>query len=172
MKRRFAMHRTRNVLLPVLLLVFGALAASAAGKPGDYLTRDGKLKEKLVLTDLQGGFAGFNGPKITIEPSGKWTRAKLVARRETVEKTGVLSKDQLATLAKELARYDLRALKSHKESRGANPHVVTLTFGKKEVRLTLKTGAALPKPGKTVPGRFGGIATAVEKLIAPKKAPK
>jgi hypothetical protein len=71
-------------------------------------------------------------------------RARLVGAKATVEKTGAVSKEQLATLAKELARYELRDLPSEGKPT-VNAHLVTIKFGKQEVTLMLGAGEALPK---------------------------
>src|SRR5438445_11431654 len=90
-------------LLVLLLLV---PAGPAASKPEDYLTKDGNLRHKLEVSDLQGGFVGFVGPKTAIEPSGKFTGFKMIGTKEMEEKTGKLSKAQRTDRAQDLAHFD------------------------------------------------------------------
>jgi hypothetical protein len=158
------------------LLVLVALGLPATGpaadKPEDYLTKAGLLTDTLSVTDLQGGFAGFTGRKITVEPSGKWTIATVFNRKEEVKASGELNAKQIADLAKELARFELRSLPDEGRPVGANPHIVTVAFGKRQARLVLRTGAPVPPAdAATVPGRFGGIARAVEAVARPAKKP-
>ena len=46
-------------LLVAAFPVLGLSVVQAGEKPGDYLTKDGKLKEPIEVRELQGGFAGF-----------------------------------------------------------------------------------------------------------------
>jgi hypothetical protein len=148
-----------------------ALAAGSQAQEKAPLVKDGKLTRKVVLTDLQGGFAGFTGHRWTIEPSGKYIVASVRNERDTVLKKGELSDKQYATLAKELARYKLEALPAKAGGRPmANPHRVLIEVGKRKCELTLRAGAPLPKPDpKTVDGRFGGAVSAVSKVLPPRK---
>jgi hypothetical protein len=151
-----------------LLAALGALASAADA--GDYLTKDGTLKEPLEIKDVQGGVVGFTGKAWAIESSGDWKLFKVVGEKTEVEQKGTLSKDQLAALAKELARDDLAGLLGKTEGKPTvNPHVVTIKWAKKEAILNLGPGEVLPKPdATTVPGRFAGIVPAVADLA---KAP-
>ena len=113
---------------------------------------------------------GSDAAKITVEPSGKWTIAAVFNRKETVKQSGELDKKQLADLAKELARYDLRSLPGEGRPGGANPHLVTVAFDKRSARLVLWVGAPLPPAdAATVPGRFGGIVRAVASIASAEK---
>src|SRR5262245_13578171 len=119
---------TRNMI--VALTVVGALAALARGDsmPGDYLA-DGQFKHAIVIRDVQGGFAGFTGRMWQIEPDGSWSTGTVFNQKIKVEHKGKLTKDQLAGLAKDFAKYDLAALKDMGKA-NVNPHVVTITWGK------------------------------------------
>jgi hypothetical protein len=155
--------------LSCLSLLALALALRAADKPEDYLTKDGELKERIEVIDVQGGFAGFTGNAWTIEPSGKWTTARVFNQKRDMEKSGELTKDQLAKLAKELAAHEASSLKAIGKTT-TNPHVVTVKWGKSEAAFTLAPGGALPKPGTdSVEARYAGIAKAVKDIIAEKK---
>jgi hypothetical protein len=155
--------------LACLSLFALALPLRAADKPEDYLTKDGELKEKIEVVDVQGGFAGFTGTAWTIEPSGKWTTARVFNQKRDMEKTGALTKDQLAKLAKELAAYDLSSLKGFGKP-VTNPHQVTVRWGKQEATLIVAPGGALPKPGTdSLDARYAGIASAVKDVIGEKK---
>jgi hypothetical protein len=159
-----------SLLCGVLLTVL-ATAARAEDKADDFLTKDGMLKEALMIKDVQGGFAGFTGKAWTIQPNGEWTLANVFNEKLTVDQKGTLTKEQLATLAEELAKYNLSSLETKSEGKAmANPHNVLIKWGKREVTLTLGAGEALPKPDKSaVPGRYAGIAAAVADLCKAKK---
>jgi hypothetical protein len=158
-----------------LFLTAAALGAGAGVQPSDYLTKDGQLRQALEVRDVQGGFAGFTGRQWTVEPSGKWTVHRVLNKPVEVEGKGELSKEQLASLAAELARYGLKDLPSVKPGQPmANPHVVTIKFGKQTASLTLGAGQSLPKvdpnkPRATIQGRYSGIVEAVRKLLPVKK---
>ena len=50
-----------------------------------------------------------------------------------------------------------------------NPQIVTISHGKKNARLILRAGEALPKPdADSVEGRYGGIAHVVQKFLREK----
>ncbi|MCI0460043.1 MAG: hypothetical protein L0Z62_24085 [Gemmataceae bacterium] len=181
----------RTPLMACLLLAAAALSApltlpspseggegrvrGAGEQASDYLTKDGQLRQALEVRDVQGGFAGFTGRQWTIEPSGKWTVHRVLNKPVEEEGKGELSKEQLAALAAELARYGLKDLPTKKLGRPmANPHEVTIKFGKQTARLTLGAGQPLPKidpnkPRATVEGRYSGIVQAVQKLLPVKK---
>src|SRR5947207_3248040 len=111
--------RTSMTLFAALgLLFFVALSAHA----DDYLTKDGKLTEKLKIVQLQGGFAGFTGTETTIEPDGTWTTASVFQRKTTPKSNGKLTAKQRETLAGILKKYDLAKLpEAAGKSPGANP---------------------------------------------------
>ncbi len=167
---------SRTPLTACLLLAAAALSAGAGEQASDYLTKDGQLLQSLEVRDVQGGFAGFTGKQWTVEPSGKWTVQRVRNKPIEVEGKGELTKEQLAALAAELARYGLKGLPDSKPARPmANPHVVTITFGKQKATLTLGAGQALPKadptkPRATTEGRYAGLVEAVQKLLAVKKS--
>ncbi len=141
------------------------VAGLAAGE--DYL-KDGKLTERLVVKDVQGGFAGFTGTQWTVQPDGKWEEARVFNRKVEVKRSGTLGKKELAALADELKKYDPATLKDTGKV-SANPHVVTVGYGKHSAKLNLRAGAPLPKPdAKTAEGRFAGVVAAVRSAI-PKK---
>jgi hypothetical protein len=134
--------------------------------------RDAALM-RLEIKDVQGGFAGFTGQLWVIEPSGQWSRSRVFNEKIEVEQKGMLSKDELAKLARALARYDPATLKSTGKV-GVNPHVVTIKYGPNEASLTLGAGAPLPKVDPkndkpSLPERYSGIVTAVMELVKEKK---
>jgi len=116
------------------------------GDASKYLDEEGKLKRTLVFKDAQGGFAGFSGHILTIEPDGSWQRQPFLNEdvREA-DQQGMLSANQLANLAHKFEQHDLLGLpeKIGKDV-GANPHVFSISFGKKQTSLTLMPGAELP----------------------------
>jgi hypothetical protein len=149
-------------------IVFVLFALPATAKDDD--TKNDRLSDPLEIVDVQGGFAGFTGTFWKIEPSGKWTSGRVFKQKHEVKQTGQLDKEQVSNLAKQLAKYDLKTLKSMKGRPTANPHIVTIKFGKQEVSLTLNAGDSLPKPDATsVPGRYAGIVEAAKQLLKAKK---
>jgi hypothetical protein len=150
-----------KTLIPCLvLLVLGVPAGADDTKAA--------LKETLTVKDVQGGFAGFTGKQWTVEPSGKWKVYEVFNERLTEKAGGELKKEQLTELARELEKYRLADLSS-KGKETTNPHVITISQGKKSVRLTLPPGDSLPKPDAgSVEGRFSGVASAVQKLLREK----
>jgi hypothetical protein len=149
-------------------IVFVLFVLPAAAK--DDYTRNDRLSDTLEIVDVQGGFAGFTGTFWKVEPSGKWTSGSVFRQKHEVKQTGQLNKEQVSNLAKQLTKYDLKTLKSMKGRPMANPHVVTIKFGKQEVSLTLNTGDPLPSPDATsVPGSYAGIVEAAKQLLKAKK---
>lgn len=151
--------------LTLVLLGLGVLSLQADSTPEDYLTKDGKLKSAIEIRDVQGGFAGFTGTQYAIQADGKWTISRVFNRKLTEQKNGTLKAEELKTIAQALAKYDLKNLKSMGRAM-ANPHVVTITFGKQKAELTLKAGQPLPGADPaTIPGRYSGVVGVVKKLI-------
>lgn len=155
------MRITSSIIL-VSVLATGSLLAK------DYLTRDGQLTQQLKVIQLQGGFAGYSGVQFTIAPDGSWTSESIFNEKKTPKNKGKLSEKDLAKLAAILEKYDLAKLpeKSGKEP-GANPHIVTIEFGKQKARLV---GQVPPKPDPknptaTVERRFAGIWQGVVGLL-------
>jgi hypothetical protein len=148
-----------TAILAVVVLVLLGGPGPAESKPEDYLSRDGKLKEKLEVWQMWGITRSHT---VVILPSGKWTcttENSLVDTNHT--SNGQLSKKQLASLARELARYDLRTLKHHNTNPRGRRYRVLIRYGKKEVVMVLGDREPLPKSDpRTLPGRFGGIVRA------------
>jgi hypothetical protein len=155
----------------VLLAVTAApQAGRAEGKPEDYLTKDGALKHPLEVSGLRGGFAGFTGTRLVVQPNGEWALARVARGKDTITAKGKLARAQLAALAEALAKYDLQTLKDVERPAGANPHVLEVRFGKKVAKLTLGAGRPLPKAGThSLPARFVGILAAARAVTAAKK---
>jgi hypothetical protein len=157
------MFRTIALTLSAALLVLPLSAAS------DYLTKEGKLTEKLVVKDVQGGFVGFTGKQYTIDPDGSWDESTVKGIRLRTIRSGTLTKTQLAKLAEALKKYDVSTLKNEGKPM-ANPRVIGVTYGKTTAELNLPGGAKPPKPDtREVAGRFAGILTAVRATIPAKK---
>jgi hypothetical protein len=149
----------------VITLCLGLLVCALSSRGDDTKAT---LKETLTIKDVQGGFAGFTGDQWTVEPSGKWSIATVFNERLTEKAKGMLTREQMTGLVKELEKYQLASLRNKGEE-GTNPHVVTIRHGKKEVHLILPTGDALPKPDATsIEGRYAGIAAAVQRLLKAK----
>ena len=128
-----------------LLLFAGKTQANI---PRDkFLTRDGKLSGTLTLKDVQGGFAGFTGVIWTIRPDGSWDRKRFINRTmRKADQQGKLTAKQLHSLADVLAHAQVDKLPPKMgKFRGANPHVVTLSWGKNQCAWTLSPGSPVPK---------------------------
>lgn len=116
------------------------------GEVGDYLTKDGKLKETLTFKTGAIEFLAPPGEVWMIEPSGDWT-TKFSASK------GKLSAKQLAALAQHLATQDFNSLPPIQgyEERNTSHRFVVIAFGKKEAAFKTKIGESradyLPKPG-------------------------
>jgi hypothetical protein len=148
-----------------------SLPVSAGKDAGDYLTRDGKLKDSLDILDVQGGFAGFTGTLLSVQPDGAWKRSSVFQKKTKPLQEGKLTEKQVRELAAALAKYDLLHLENAGKA-GTNPHNVSLTFGKHTFELRLKAGAKLPEPGTTPEGRYAGIVRAAEALCTGKTGEK
>src|SRR5262249_61088339 len=70
--------------------------------PADYLTADGRLKERLEVRDTQSGFAGVSGTYWVIEPDGSWStgqvRSWVKGGKAAPSATGKLTPAQLPDL--------------------------------------------------------------------------
>ena len=134
----------------VFLIGFALLFACAtqAALPRDkLLTEDGKLAATLTLQDGQSGFAGVTGFIWTVRPDGSWDRKRFInARTNKPDQQGELTAEQLQALADVLAHAQIHKLPAKLgKLRGANPHVVTLTWGKSKCVWTLPPGLPMPK---------------------------
>ena len=146
----------------LLLVGLAALTPSPvrAGDPADYL-KDGKLKEPLEVTQLQGGFAGFTGTYYAIEADGAWsTGSVLKGKNGDPKASGKLTGEQLAQLAKELAKQDLAKLPSYGAPK-VNPKVLKIRFGKTVSELQPGPGEGTADEGKAIRARYDAIAQAV-----------
>ena len=143
-----------------------------------FLAKDGRLSATLKLKDVQGGFAGFTGVIWTLHPDGSWDCKRIVGRAtRKSDLTGKLTAKQLQQIADVLAHAQVDKLPGRLgKFRGANPHVVTLGWGKHQCVWTLPPGMPIPKYpdqpfGKlTDEDSFARIAQALHKLLkAPEK---
>jgi hypothetical protein len=148
----------------MLVAALGWLAADA-GEPRDYLTKDGQLKEPLEVLELQGGFAGFTGTYWAIDTDGKWSTGPYGPKNKkgAAKEDGKLTPEQLATLARELAKFDLAGLPNHGKSE-TNPRVLQIRFGQKSVTLQPKKGDTAAKEDEAIRARYQGISQAVQAL--------
>jgi hypothetical protein len=120
-----------------------------AGEVGDYLTKDGRLKEAVTFKTVLIGFLAPPGEVWIVEPSGEWT-TKYTALK------GRLSTKQLAALAQHLSTQDFNSLPKMqgykaKDADRASYQYVVIAFGKKEAAFYTKSGESrgdyVPKPG-------------------------
>lgn len=160
------MRLTSTIMSSIVLLAF--TCDDLLGQ--DYLTKDGQLTKPLKVVQLQGGFAGFTGVQYAIGPDGSWTSESIFNEKKTPKDKGKLTEKDLAKLAAIFDQYDLAKLppKSGKEP-GANPHILTIEFGKHKASLVGQEPPKLdPKnPTGTVESRFAGIWDGVVGLLKP-----
>jgi hypothetical protein len=129
-------------------LLAGLLARPCpAGEIGDYLSKDGKLKEVVMVKTGAVSFLAPPGKVWTIEPSGDWTE-------KFSDSKGKLSAKQLAAIAQHLATQEFDSLPARQgyDSKGPDGYeYVVIAFGKKEAAFNTKIGETradyLPKPG-------------------------
>ncbi len=151
------------IAAPIKLTVTAPIGARAE----DYLTRDGRLKERLEIQELQGGIAGYSGGYRVIDTDGTWGTGSLFLRggEEQTERTfqakGKLTAAQLRQLAEVLARHDLAGLKDHGQV-VVNPRTLTIKFGKKTVTLLPGQGKASAEKDRAVRARYAAIDAAVQ----------
>jgi hypothetical protein len=158
-------------LLSAVLTGLGLSPARAGDQPGDYLTKDGALKERREVLELQGGFAGCTGTSSALTPDGSWSTGPVLPPSEEKgepQAKGKLTPEQLAKWAKELARHNLANLPSHGKP-VVNPQVSKIRFGTKTVELQPEAGDSPPAEDKASRARYQGIAQAVKALC---KEPK
>lgn len=162
--------RSATCLLNTSLTLLVLSAARASDRPGEYLTVDGQLKDRVEVRELQGGIVGFTGTYYAIEADGSWSsgRISLRSERETPKDKGKLTKEQLAGLAEELARFKMASLPNHGETE-VNPRVLEIRFGKRTSVLQPNPGVSLAEEDKAIRARYEGIVEAVHSLC---KGPK
>jgi hypothetical protein len=159
-----------TVLISGVLSILTAWPISAGTDVADYI-KEGMLKHPLEILDVQGGFAGFTGILISVQPTGEWKRSSVALKKSKVLEEGKLTEKQMAQLARDLAKYDLLHLTDHGKN-AVNPHNVSITFGKHTSELRLGTSQKLPEPGDSVAGRYSGIVRAVQDLCKGKAEDK
>jgi hypothetical protein len=136
----------KQIVLIAFTLLFARTTQSAL--PRDkFLTKEGKLSATLTLKDGQGGFVGITGLIWTVRPDGSWDRKRFINRTmRKADQEGTLTAKQLQSLADVLAHAQIHKLPAKLgKLRGANPHVVTLTWGKRKCVWTLTPGSPVPK---------------------------
>ena len=158
-------------------LAFSLACATQAAPRNKFLTDDGKLTNTLTLKDGQGGFVGTTGSIWTVRPDGSWDRKRFInARIDKPDQQGKLTAEQLQALANVLAHAQIHKLPAQLgKLRGANPHVVTLTWGKRKCVWTLPPGSPMPKyqelpGGKLTPeDGFAEISQFLRSMLKPSK---
>ena len=156
---------------------FLACSTQAALPRDKFLTEDGKLPDTLTPQDGQGGFAGITGSIWTVRPDGSWDRKRFInARTNKPDQLGKLTPKQLHALANVLAHAQVHKLPGRLgKFRGANPHMVTLTWGKRKCVWTLPPGSPVPKYpdqpfGKLTPeDGFAEISQFLRSMLKPEK---
>jgi hypothetical protein len=160
--------QVKSIVVSVALLILVSGSASAE----NYLTKDGSLAQQLKVVELQGGFAGYTGTQLTIAPDGSWISETLFNQKITPKDKGKLSNKELAKLGAILEKYSLAKLPAESGKKpGANPHTITIEFGKKKVSLVGQTPPQLdPKnPTGTAESRFAGITGGIIGMLMPSR---
>lgn len=142
-------------IIAVAVLLFSPMLSTAFGGKGDYLTDDGKLQNTLEVTHTDSRGIVLHELHYTIEADGTWI-AQWSIGPEDRTKEGVLSKEQLESLAGELARYNLKGLKP--SDRLPLPDGPTIKFGE----FGGESIGLFPPDSSSIGGRLGGIFKAVE----------
>ncbi|MBC8326066.1 MAG: protease inhibitor I42 family protein [Verrucomicrobia subdivision 3 bacterium] len=114
------------------------------------------IPKKLSLKDAQGGVAGFTGWVTTVKVDGTWNRRQFFNQQlRPIEQQGKLTDAQAQAIKATMNTANIEKLPARLgKFSGANPHVLTLTFGDQQIVLTLPTGAKLetPQPGGKLTG--------------------
>lgn len=161
----------RFVAATVVTLSLGALSTYGLCDDG-YLTKEGQLTQSLKIVQTQGGFAGYTGTQYTIAPDGTWNSASVFNEKLTPKAKGKLAGKELGRLAATFAKFDLAGLPEKTGTPpGANPHTITIEYGKSKAVLVGRTPPKLDpaKPAESVESRFAGTLEEVSGLLAPPK---
>lgn len=134
-------------LLGVALPVFCTSFVLAQFPRQKYLHKNGKLKEILILRDVQVGTTGSQGTLWTVRPSGAWDRRQVAGRiARKPDRTGKMTVRQLQRLADVLAHAQVKDLPARLGTyRGKTPHLVTLGWGNQQCVWSLPPGTPVPK---------------------------
>jgi hypothetical protein len=152
------------------------LKVVAGPQASDYLQKNGKLKERLEVRDVLIGTGGNSYSYFAIETDGSWSMGSATPRSELEELAkGKLTAEQLAQLAKELAKYDLANLQNHgvmtfdghDVEQGPRSHATEIQFGKKVVVLYDGVSKCGAEQDKAIRARYNGIAQTVMDLCMP-----
>lgn len=140
-----------------------------------FLTKDGKLRKRIIYKVSQGGFAGFTGFIWTVETDGSWNRRSFINLNiREIDQKGKLSSKQLKMLAGVLSKNKAGGLSGRFGGKPmVNPRIISLTIGKRESQYYLRGGTDLPKPrpkGNTMDDRFLRVVSVIRTLL--KTAPK
>jgi hypothetical protein len=142
-------RRLHHHLACCLGLVMCASQPLAGGREGmeAYLAPDGRLQSELVLRDAQSGFAGVTAEVWQVAPDGTWRVTRDLEGREIApERTGDLSPEQLAGLARVLSSQDFRSLPAELGAKAeVNARQLTLRFGEATMILNLMPGEELDR---------------------------
>ncbi|MFQ5730408.1 MAG: hypothetical protein ACE5KM_00480 [Planctomycetaceae bacterium] len=158
--------------LTVSLTFVLVVPTAAADNAATYL-KDGRLTAELKFTSVQGGFAGFTGNTWNVKPDGSWTVTRVFNRRKfKPHLSGKLDAKQLKRLADALAKAGIARLKGSVPSRGANPKVITVRYGKAKYSHSLSAGVSNPKEVKDKTGRaMLTLSKTIEMLMPWRKKP-
>lgn len=161
-----------------LAFIAAAIAPGlSAEEPADAL-KAGKLPSEFSMTALQGGFAGFTGEKWVVKPNGEWSISRVFNQKiDEPHTSGKLKPDQLAKLAKLLAKHELTRLPEDTPAfQGANPNTITFALGKAQSTCSIPPDrdalGSIDKKHKATVEHFLAIEKAVSELMPIRKDEK
>lgn len=149
------------------LLMLAARAAAHTDGPNDYLTADGKLRQRLEIVVSQPERDQTTATLYNVRPDGAWSTWSLSLRdgswQGAVSARGRLTDAQLARLAAVLAKHELLGLRDHGTPRG-NARTVTFKYGPRPAMLWPGVDERAAETDAAVRARYAGILEAVQAL--------
>jgi hypothetical protein len=138
----------RLVLFATAFLAGFLAVPCRAGEVGDYLTKEGRLKEAVAIKFGGKTYLAPADETWIIKPSGDW-------EWEFTESKGKLNAKQMAALAQHLASQDFNSLPKSQgfqpDDNGSGYQYIVIALGKKEAAFYFKSGESLcdyiPKAG-------------------------
>jgi hypothetical protein len=126
----------------ILLAVAAGPAAPADPSPRDDKKADAKSLLPITVREEQGGIAGTSVTEWTVDKDGKWKVAHFTVRGgaevdgSRTEKTGTLTREQLAKLTEQIAKLDPARLPKQMGTAGTvNPHNFIVQVGDTKVTI-------------------------------------
>jgi hypothetical protein len=151
---------------PCVTFLVLALAALPDGA-NDYLTADGKLRERLEIMEVREGRGGSTGTLYRVQTDGTWSVWTMSQRdgswQGSVRARGRLTDAQLTRLAEALARHQLSTLREHGMPQ-VNARTVAVRYGARVATLWPGLDERAAQTDAAVRARFAGVLTTVKSL--------